>query len=489
MPKFHSIFPLTKYIYTNIASHCRELTLNEQKVEQKNQLLQTQQRVSRLEQQLRDVRSSSVGLTQHSLVAQLEEENHLKRILAQQTLPQKIEEKRQECIELERVVTEPLMSDADLDAVRQQIEEANAELTKLMEKHMPGNDPVQDKLALFRQQAAIIARKKQVEAENYKAALDELSSAESELREREEQLKRMEHGGTVVKEEEFKRYIAKLRSTHGTHQKKKKELSQLTAEFGVLARTEEILKSRDENVNELVALLEEKKGVRGYVQAQETLEHVSVAKSELDKEKEEKLEAMSQNIDQLTAAITAKKASLAPLIKEIRPFRQQHQELQTIHAEKKVLYDQVYAGFESNRSHLELEVKSYWEEKTSQESQYHYLQAMQRSIEIQQQKVAAEMKSYTITGAGKEGEKRKSLRDQYTRKIQEQENLGRALRDKQNEVRGNHAHNLLQVKMWQDLHSLLQVKRESHKAAIRQQEEEKAAKQAMMENPDRLVIT
>lgn len=481
------------FTYSLTLSDFRELALGEQHVEQKNQLLHAQQRVSRLQQQLEEIKSSSEGLTPHGLIRQLEEENHLKAILVQETLPRNIEEKRRECIELEQVVTEPLMSDVDLDAVRQQIEEANAELERLSEKHMPGVDPAQDKLALFRQQAAIISRKKQAEAENYKASLDELSSTENELKEREGQLRKTEGRREVVKEDELKRYVAKLRLMHKAYQEKRGELSLLKAEFGVLSRTEEILKSRDENTQELVALLEEKKGVRGYVQAQETLEQVSAAKSELDKEKGRKLEEMAHTIEELTAVITAKKASLAPLLKEVRPLRQHHQELQAQHAEKKSTYDTVYAGLEAKRSQLESEVRSHWEEKTAHESQYHYLQALKRSIELQQQKVATEMRNYTSSGAGKAADKtsdkRKSLRDQYTRKILEQENLGRALRDKQKDVRANHAQNLKQVKMWQDLRSLLQAKRESYKKMAKEKEEEKAAQQAMIENTDRLVIT
>ena len=466
--------------------------LGEQRMEQKNQLLHTQQRVSRLQQQLEEVKRSAVGLTAPSLVAKLEEENHLKTILVRETLPKNIDGKRRECIELERVVTEPLTSDADLDAVRDQIREANEELERLTEKHMPGNDPVQDQLTLFRQQAAIVSRKKQAEAESYKEALDELSNTESELKEREGQLRQTEGWGEVVKEEEFKRMVNKLRPMHKTYQNKKGELSLLKAECGVLARTEEILKSRDENTQELVALLEEKKGVRGYVQAQETLEQVSAAKSDLDQEKGVKLEDMTRTIEQLTGAITAKKMSLAPLLKEVRPLRQQHQELQAQHVEKKHNYDTVYAGLEAKRSQLETEVRQHWEEKTANESHYHYLQAMKRSVELQQQKVANEMKSYRTTagrGAEKTGHQRKSLRDQYTRKIMEQENLGRALRDKQKDVRANHAHNLKQVKMWRDLSSLLQAKRESYETSVREKREEKAAQQAMIENTDRLVIT
>ena len=432
------------------------------------------------------------GLTPQGLVTKLGEENHVKSILVRDTLPRSIEEKRKECIELERVVTEPITSDADLDTLREQIEEANAELSQLMEKHMPGSDPVQDKLTLFRQQAAIISRKKQAEAENYKSALDELASVKSELQEREAQMSaHMKGRGEVVREEEFKKMVAKLRPIHKTYQRKKGELSLLKAESGVLARTEEILKSRDENMQELVALLEEKKGVRGYVHAQETLEQVSAAKSELDEQKETKLREMTRTIEELNEVIRSKKASLAPLLKEIRPLRQQHKELQGHHAEKKVTYDAVYVGLEAKRSQLESEVHQLWEEKTGHESRYHFLQALKQSVELQQQKVAAEMKSYTKAGKATAGtdKSRKSLRDQYTRKILEQENLGRALRDKQRDVRANHEHNLKQVKMWRDLRSLLQAKRESYETRAQEKAEEKAAQQAMIDNPDRLVIT
>ena len=470
----------------------RELSLGEQRQEQKKQLLHTQQRAARLEHQLEHARSSAVGLTPHGLVGKLGEENHLKAILARETLPRNIEEKRQECIELERVVTEPLTSDADLDVLRDQIEEANVEVTRLAEKHMPGSNPVQDKLTLFRQQAAIISHKKQAEEENYKAALDELASIESELKKKEDQLESAEGRREVVREEEFKRIVARLRPLHKTYQRKKAEISLLKAEYGVLARTEEILKSRDENTQELVALLEEKKGVRGYVQAQETLEHVSSAKGDLDKEKGKKLEQMASTIERLTEAITAKKTTLAPLLKEVRPVRQRHQELQAQHAEKKIAYSTVYAGFEARRSHLDSEVRQHWEEKTAQESRYHHLQALKRSVELQQQKVASEMKIYTgssTTGKGDSKSGRKSLRDQYTRKVLEQENLGRALRDKQKDVKANHEHNLRQVKAWRDLRSLMGTKRESYEATARERAEEKAAQQAMIENTDRLVIT
>ena len=49
---------------------------------------------------------------------------------------------------------------------------------------------------------------------------------------------------------QFKRYVNKLRSKSTTYKKKRQELAELKAEFGVLSRTEEILKARDEHIDQ-----------------------------------------------------------------------------------------------------------------------------------------------------------------------------------------------------------------------------------------------
>lgn len=434
----------------------RQEELGEQRTTQKNQLLHAQQKIQHLEAQLTELADSSEGLTADKLIAQLEEENHLKHILTQETLPKKLEAKKKECVDLEQVLSEPLLSQASLDALQQQIDEANAEISRLMEKRMPGTDPVLDKLALFRQQASIIAHKKETAADEYKVALDELSAAQSDLNVKQKQLSETE-GGEILREEEFKKFVAKLRVSNNTYKQKKGELSALKAEYGVLARTEEILKSRDENLQDLLVLLEEKKGVHGYREAQESLEHVSTVKSGLDEQKESVLKEMSSAIARLTSAIAEKKASLAPMIKELRPLRQRHQELLATHTEKKLAYDTMLVGLESKRSTLEQEVRTYWEEITAEHGRYHHLQSMLKLTELHTQRLATEMKCYTSSDPA---EKRKALRDQLTRKIQEQENLGKELKSMQKEIKETHADSMKQVKMWKDLRRLFEIKKD-----------------------------
>jgi len=49
--------------------------------------------------------------------------------------------------------------------------------------------------------------------------------------------------------------------------------------------------------------------------------------------------------------------------------------------------------------------------------------------------------------------------EQYSRRIQEQENLGKALRDKQKYLRDNQDTSVAQMKMWRDIERLFECKR------------------------------
>lgn len=463
----------------------RSLELEDQKVDQKNLLLCVEQKVEVTQTEVEEAEKASIGLTPEKLLAQLEEEIQLNKILTEDTLPKKIEAKRKECIELEKVISEPILSEDDLDGIREQIAETNLEISRLREEKMPGKDPAWDKLVLFRQQASIITRKKEAAAEEYKTLAGEVAAAEKDLQSKREQLKDYD-GGIMLREDEFKRYVGKLRTMNTEFKRKKAELSTLKAEYGVLVRTEEILKSKDANTEELVELLEKKKGVQGYRQAQEAIEDASAAKSELDEQTGKKLTDITSAINKLVATIESKKAFLAPLIKKVRPLRQEYQELQGEHAEKKLNYDGISAGLQARRSGLESEVHMLWEETLAEESRYHYLQCMFKSLELQRERVAAEMRCYISSDPA---EKRKSLRDQYTRKVQEAENLGKALRDKQKETKETHVSSLNQVKMWKDLKKILEVKRECFVQSQQEASQAKAAEEKIMAEENRLVIT
>ena len=355
----------------------REISLNEQQLEQKNQLLHAQQRIHQLQEQLRELKKDGIGQTAEGVIAQLEDETRVKTVLTQDTLPRKIEAKKSTCLELEQILSVPAMTQDDLDPVRDQIKEANEEVNRLMEKHRPGNDPLQDKLTLFRQQASMISHKKEAAAESYREALDQLAELEKDYNKRKKVLDDL-GGGEILREDEMKKYVAKMRALNTVYKQKKGEISAIVAEAGVLARTDGILQGREQQVKETMASVAEEKGVAGFLDTRETIEKVSTLKGDADQQKGAELDKMSRTVEQLNAAILEKKSSLAPLVKEVRPLRSRHEQLLEEHKQSKSNYDQCLAGLQSKRSGVEQEVRAYREECQQEESRYHYLQCMKK---------------------------------------------------------------------------------------------------------------
>ena len=464
----------------------REIELTHQMMEQKTLLVHAKQKLEVTLQELKEAVNVSASLTPQKILEELEEENRLKCILTKQNITQKIDNLQQESVLLADVLESPLPSDMELRHIWDKIAALNEEIATLREKKLPGGDPAQDKLALFRQQASIITRKRNKAAEEFKALMDQLAVTQKEVEINRELLKDFD-GGVALQDEKFKRYVGELRTITVDYRAKKLKLSALKAECGVLDRTVEILKSRDENVLELMKLLEMKKGVHGYRSTQDAIENASAAKSKLDEITGQKLTDMTVILRELNNKIEKRKALLAPLIKEVRPLRLKHLELQAKHTEKKVLYDGVTVGLQTQRSGLDQEVCNLWNETMSEERQYHYLQCILKSLHLQEERVATELHSYIAPASA--NKMKKSLREEYKVKIQEAEILGRALRDEQKELKETHVDSLEQVKMWEELKLIMEVKKECFILRQEEMSQAKAVEQRMIAGENRLVIS
>ncbi|BFZ00683.1 hypothetical protein BsWGS_03721 [Bradybaena similaris] len=434
----------------------KEKKLAAQKQDQLTAIAHLDQRIKRLEVQLRDMRQASVGATAESMIHKLDEETRTNGYIVKEQLPRDIGNKKKLIQNLQKVVSVPAMGHSDLEELNAQISQLNAEINQLIEKRMRSGEPADDKLSLFRQQAGIISHKKEAAAETLRAARDEFNHILQELEQKREVVNAAE-GTEVLKGEDFKRYVNKLRSKSTVYKKKRSELAELRAEVGVLTRTEEVLKQRNDHVDRQLSVLERKKGVAGYRETQEELEKVSSMKSELDEMKGRTLDDMSEMVRRLHAEVADRRNNLTPILREIRPLREKLQEVSPEYESKKQAYERQLAGYDSNMSKLEQEVKGYREECKAEESRYHYLNCMMKVLQVQQARVASEMKAYVSSDPL---EKKKTFREVYSKKIQEQESLSRGLREKQKTVKENHEPNMKQMKMWKDLERLLECKKQ-----------------------------
>ncbi|XP_072271992.1 intraflagellar transport protein 81 homolog [Pyxicephalus adspersus] len=458
----------------------REESLAQQKQEQRNQLFNAEQKLQRAQLHLKNLRHAATDAKPEGLMKRLEEEIKFNTYMVSEKLPKELENKRQTLSFMQRVVSEQVMDQSDLIELEAKIQEVNAEINQLTEKRMR-NDPTDDKLSLFRQQAAIISRKKETKAEELQDAKEEINTLEREIAQK-SSLVRDSDGSEMLRGDEFKRYLSKLRGKSLVFKKKRQELADLTAECGVLQRTEQILKQRHESLQQHLQAMEQKRGISGYSDTQEELERVSAIKSEVDEMKGRTLDDMSEMVKKLNAMIADKKSALAPVIKELRPLRQQCQELTQEHDEKKAQYDSCAAGLESNCSKLEQEVRGLQEECSQAESQYHYINLIKKIAEVQIQRALDEMKAYVSPDPL---ERKKALRDQFSKNIQEQENLGKKLREQQKSVKESHGPNMKQVKVWKDIEQLMECKK---MCFVKQQNQVSTERVIQEGGEDRLIL-
>uniref|UniRef100_A0A667XGF1 Intraflagellar transport protein 81 homolog n=1 Tax=Myripristis murdjan TaxID=586833 RepID=A0A667XGF1_9TELE len=432
----------------------REESLAQQKQEQRNQLFQAEQRLQRSQQQLKDLRQAAADANPESLMKRLEEEIKINSYMVSEKLPKELESRIRTDQYLQKVVSEPAMGQAELQELDDKIKEVNAQINQLIEKRMMRNDPMDDKLTLFRQQASIIIRKKETKAEELQEAREELAAAERDLAQRTNQA-RDPDGHKVVRGDELKRLVVKLRSKGTVHKKKRQQIAELKAEYGVLQRTEEVLKQRHEDIQQQLQTMEAQKGISGYSDTQEELERVSAIKSELDEKKGRTLDDMSEMVKKLNSVIAEKKSALAPIIKELRSLRQRCQELTQEYEEKKAHYESCAAGLESNRSKLELEVKTLREETAQEENRYHYINSMTEARSLKTQ-IHTQCRKHFLK-----------------------------LREKQKTVRESHGDNMKQMKMWRDLEQLMECKRQCF---VRAQSQASIGQVIQEGGEDRLVL-
>ncbi|CAG2053694.1 unnamed protein product [Timema podura] len=458
----------------------REKELANQKQEQQTALSHAEQRVGRLQQQLKDARQASTGATSEGLLQRLEEETNVTTYIVKQKLPKELEARQLEVQILGKVLSEPAMGREDLDILNNKLANAlvvlsltaedgeielqviNGEINQLVERHLATKNPSEDKLAPFRQQAAIIARKKETTAELLGELRGKLTSLNEEL---DNQLKELA-GEAVLGGEEFKRYVNKLRGRSSLYKRHRAELLALKAESGVLTRTIELLQTRNESVRQGLSAEEMRHGVSGFQVARQKLEQVSVEKAAVDQEKGKTLEDISSLVQQLSQRIASKKAQLAPIIKELRLLegtaprtvhgvREEEEDSRHDSGRTRELHGKAGTG-DSSTNKLEEEVKSLRENLEEDESQCYMLEAQCVIHQVRLDRLAEEIKFYISSNPG---DKARSLREQLSACINEQEKVSRQLKEQQQLVKENQTNRARQVKLWSNLHKLLECKK------------------------------
>merc|ERR1712187_891173 len=104
-------------------------------------------------------------------------------------------------------------------------------------------------------------------------------------------------------------------------------------EVAVLVRTEQLLQAKDPSP-------------AGMRETEAMIEKASVEKSQVDKAKGKTLDEISAIVQKINSQLKEKKNKLAPQIKALRSVRQNFQQVEAKHLEKKSAYDQAKSSME-----------------------------------------------------------------------------------------------------------------------------------------------
>eukprot|EP00639_Heterosigma_akashiwo_P025865 CAMPEP_0194706812 /NCGR_PEP_ID=MMETSP0295-20121207/29781_1 /TAXON_ID=39354 /ORGANISM="Heterosigma akashiwo, Strain CCMP2393" /LENGTH=649 /DNA_ID=CAMNT_0039602819 /DNA_START=182 /DNA_END=2132 /DNA_ORIENTATION=- len=374
-------------------------------------------------------------------------------------LKDELSDARRRLQELEAARLEPQKTREDVDQLEAEVEHAQAECQELREAVEQALKQRGDQnLIMSRHAAALAAKKLAAKEEEMERLQGERQRVAAEIEEHEGKASAAEGPNR----EEMKSFADQLRAKTAQYRALKKELGELRAESVVLHRTEQVLKARDQNLDDFLRQLETKKGVRGYRETHETLVKASEQAQMVDAEKGETLDEISEIVRKITQQLKEKKGELAPQIKQLRDTRKEYKEVEGEYLKKRSVYEKVAVGLEVEKQELETACTEKQDGCLQEESRYHYLQCLKHIAEATLDKVRQEEKYQK--GKGRLLPEIQTFQDLYKNKEQQQKNMANQLRKRQKEIKENEGSYMKQRAQFANLKKLLDIKLNAKKA-------------------------
>lgn len=440
-----------------------QLKLQDRMREQRGHAYQAEQRLEQLKRALSDKRAEASTSDIGALLRKLEGEVAALSRKANEELPRAIAAKQQRHDELQQVLSMPVGSDSDMRAMmghRQQLQRSVGALEE--RKRALASNP-DDKLAMFRQQANLVAKKREQVQARLEAVSRDRAVVDNELASKATEVAALTDK-PVLRGDDFRKYANEVRGRTAQYKRMKQELGELRGEWGLLSRTLAVLTEQEKGVSKKLSDAERKRGVSGFAQTEEQLQKVSQQKAEVDTVKGKTLEEISQVVEEINTQIKENKNRLAPQIKNLRSLRTRFGEVEVEYLDKKGAYDNTKAGFDSEISKLQAELDEADKDAQHEESSCHYYETLASMERIKLQRVADEKAGRSLARTGPDGSIT-TYKALYERKIREQEGQQRGLRDQQKSLKENHEPNKVQMQLFRDLNKLLRCKVDMQKAA------------------------
>eukprot|EP01063_Lacrimia_lanifica_P022256 TRINITY_DN29904_c0_g1_i1.p1 TRINITY_DN29904_c0_g1~~TRINITY_DN29904_c0_g1_i1.p1 ORF type:complete len:712 (+),score=348.20 TRINITY_DN29904_c0_g1_i1:56-2137(+) len=430
--------------------------MQEQMDAQTSSLHSAEMKLASSEQTLKELKRDLSGFSAEEMIKRIQEDVKMSQMLVTDKLPKDTDVMSQKL----RTLHATLNENVDLQALQHKVATMEAEVASLQkenEERMKDKDAHQ--LHLFRQQALLTTGRKAGFLDELETVKSEIAKVKAEIASKEEDLSRFSNE-KIPKGEDFVRYVNSLRENYSNYKRMGAELGELRSEYGVLQRTEELLLAKVDR-NEY----------QGLKQTKQTIEELNEQRSGLDDQKSEKLEKLSEVVQEFVAEIRERRSKLAPQILELRNTRQKAHVVETSYQHAKESYEAEQARLEAETGKLQEEVDQLSSDTRLNESLYHRLNAQLSIAAVAWNRVRDE-KDFAH-GDRKLDEQYNTWAKMFESVTKKLETKSQTLRVTKKDIEQNHDHNLQQMEWFRNLKRLLDCKVNYYKRETQDKERDR----------------
>ncbi|CAG9806581.1 unnamed protein product [Chironomus riparius] len=288
--------------------------LTSQIEEQKQTFQRANVQNERLQKEYQNIRMATQGTTPKQMLDGIMEEGQVLEFMVKQKLPQELLLRQTEVQILEEVIDEPNIGREYLQDLQYKIDEVSREVQRMVETKMNDKSQQNDALGLgpFRQQAMVIARNKDLVAEQLDNLTKELNDIEIQLKEKQHKLESI-GGDILLRGEDLKQFVNTLRAKSNIYKQQRSELAGIKAEANDLSETLENLKAQDPSLATIT---------------DDDASSLEPMFSRPDSPVESRgMTELSRLVDGLTRAVLGAREKLSPISQQLRPLRERIAEL------------------------------------------------------------------------------------------------------------------------------------------------------------------
>ncbi|XP_063696260.1 intraflagellar transport protein 81 homolog [Culicoides brevitarsis] len=417
----------------------RQKELQSQIDEQKQGLQRSNVVQERFKKELNNARLAAQGASPQNLLESLIEEVQVLEFMVQQKLPQELLARQTEVQIFEEVLKEPNLSRDYLFELQTRVEEINSEVQRLVETKMNERGTQNDTLGPFRQQAAIVMRKKEQAAEALDQASTELREIEAQLQEKQAKLQNTV-GETILRGDDLKQFVNTLRAKSNVYKEQRAKLAAMRAETADLQQTLANLKAQDPSLN--VAL------------AQHEDESLSLTESRAESPSVDGhgMTELSRLIDGLQRAIQASRERITPLTQQLRPLRERVTDLRDDRDSKKQAFNALSATLSAEQATMQSEINEATRNIKKLEENWQDLQVEYERLNMLMENT-------------KKKDAQDTVRETLSKEISQQEKLRSKYGEEKTYLTESREIRAKQQELWSDVCRLFEVKARCFKEA------------------------